>query len=66
MDELNRKELSVYRELAEHVGGVLAKRWLGSRMKAETVETQMGSESETQTATGNKSGKPRRANGARK
>jgi len=36
MNKLDQKELSAYRELAEHVGSILAKRWTDERRIASS------------------------------
>ena len=60
MKNLNRKELNVYRELAEHVGIILAKRWMNLSKADQSEIAQTASE-----ASSNKKTKPN-TNGTRK
>ena len=47
MNKLDREELSPYRELAEHVGGILAMRWMKSRKNIGSEPSQITTENGT-------------------
>jgi len=55
MNKLDREELSAYRELAELMGGILAKRWMESR---RSTGTEVSQDNSTKNTKGKKNASP--------